>query len=330
MKRLTLVVCALLAACTGETINPGVDEPLLVDKGTLHAGNLAPPPVVDDAATDDASTDATGTDSTSAPAKLEVTSIELPTGVAGVGESRTVSGRVAEAAYAIAVQLAGDATAAYGSGYWVVPIDGVDPQYPGERTWTFGATIGHNAPAGMAKIRIAPVAADGTLAETRDVNLCISPDYPDNLNACDPTIQPPAFVVQLHWDRDVDLDLSVVRPDGTELSNKASQAADKTTLLPGKLDTDSLAACKGDPRRTENAVWQEKPTKGLYTVRARLFSACSQASVRFVARALLRQAGEKSGTWTQVEVARWTGTLLAAQVDGGANLPLTVGNIELP
>ncbi len=307
----------LLAACGGEALNPGTDEPLLVDKGTLHVGEVPPPPD-GDPGTDSAATD------------LAVTDIELPASVAGVGESRTLTGRVAEAAYAIAVQLASEATAAYGSGYWVVPIDGVDPQYPGERTWTFAATIGHKAPVGMARIRIAGVAADGSLGESRDVDLCISPDYPDNLNACDPTLKPPAFVVQLQWDRDVDLDLEVARPDGSVLSNKGGTAADGKTLLPGKLDTDGLAGCKSDPRRTENAYWDDKPAKGVYAVHARLFSACSQTSVRFVARALLCQAGTTAGKWQQVEVARWTGTLLAAQADGGEGPALLVGNLELP
>ncbi len=312
-----MLVLLLLAACGGEVQYPGMDEPLLIDKGSLHLGNVPPPPDADPG-TDGAATD------------LAVTDVELPASVAGVGESRTLNGRVAEAAYAIAVQLAGAATAAYGSGYWVVPVDGVDPQYPGERTWTFAATFGHKAPIGMARIRIAGVGADGGLGPSRDVNLCISPDYPDNLNACDPTLQPPALVVQLQWDRDVDLDLEVVRPDGTLLSNKGGTAADGKSLLPGKLDTDGLAGCKSDPRRTENAFWNDKPAKGIYAVQARLFSACSQTSVRFVVRALLRQAGEQPGTWQQVEVARWTGTLLAAQADGGSGPALLIGNLELP
>ena len=111
---------------------------------------------------------------------------------------------------------------------------------------------------------------------------------------------------------------------------RRSQGAQDRQFLPGKLDTDGLAGCKSDPRRTENAFWNDKPAKGIYAVQARLFSACSQTSVRFVVRALLRQAGEQPGTWQQVEVARWTGTLLAAQADGGSGPALLIGNLELP
>ena len=109
MKDTILALLLLLSACGGESLNPGTEEPLLVDKGTLHAGEVPPPPDTDPG-TDSAATD------------LAVTDIELPSSVAGVGESRTLTGRVAEAAYAIAVQLASEATAAYGSGYWIVPI----------------------------------------------------------------------------------------------------------------------------------------------------------------------------------------------------------------
>lgn len=323
MSKHALLALVLCSACAGEIQNPGRDEPIVIDKGSLHAGQVAPPPAMPV----DGDASAPGT---AKIGPLEVTDIELPAGVAGVGESRTLSGRVAETAYALAVQLAGDATEAYGSGYWAVPIDGLDPQYPGERTWTCAVTIGHKAPVGMAHIRIAGVDKNGALGPSRDVNLCISPSYPDNLNACDPTLQPPALVVQLQWDRDVDLDLEVVRPDGSLLSNKGASAKNTKTLLPGTLDTDALAGCKSDPRRTENAFWTDKPAKGVYALRTRLFSTCGQTSVRFVARALLRQDGEKAGTWKQAEVARWTGTLLAAQADGGAGPSLLIGNLELP
>ena len=317
MKDTILALLLLLSACGGESLNPGTEEPLLVDKGTLHAGEVPPPPDTDPG-TDSAATD------------LAVTDIELPSSVSGVGESRTLTGRVAEAAYAIAVQLASEATAAYGSGYWIVPIDGVDPQYPGERTWTFTATIGHQAPVGMARIRVAGIAGNGSLGPSRDVDLCLSPSYPDNLNACDPTLEPPALVLELQWDRDMDLDLEVVRPDGSVLSSKSVTAPAKGPAPKGQIDTDSLAGCKPDPRRTENAFWADKPPTGVYGLRVRLFSACSQTSVRFVARALLRQAGATPGTWQQTEVARWTGTLLASQVDGGDGAPLLLGNLEMP
>ncbi len=285
---LAILVVATLAGCDGATNDPGRDQPLQIAGATLRPGQLPAPPAEDP----------TG--------PLQVTAIELTSGHAGPGEQRSISGRTTSAAYAVALQLAGE-----GDGYWVQPVDGLDPQQAGERTWAATLAVGYGVAPGPKKLRVAAVGASGALGPSREVALCVTPNYPDNLNSCDPTRPPPDQIVQLAWDRDADLDLEIVRPDGSVLSAKKGG-----TAATGLLDVDAGANCGGDALRRENAVWSEAAPKGHYVARARLVNACGQPAVRLRVQ-VLRKVATTNGFTVNATLA-WQGELLGSQADSAA------------
>lgn len=297
--------CLFALGCAGEPADLGQDEPLWLDRASLHAGTLAEPPTKEP------------------ETKLGITNVELNASTVRPGETRVVGGRVGGDAVALAVQLAGAS-----ENYWVQQVETLDPQFPGERGWAFQAVFGHKVPQGPQRVRVAGIDAAGAMGPARDIKLCVLPSFPDNLNACDPKRKPPAMVVQITWDRLADLDLEVTRPDGSLISAKESAKAGET-LPPGKLLVDSGAACVNDGLRTEYALWEEKPAAGTYTIRTRLFSGCNQPAVRWKVRVLVRAAGQAADTWQMKEVAGWQGEFLAAQADGGLAPALTVGEITL-
>jgi hypothetical protein len=311
---LGLVLVATLLACTGEVEGTvGLLEPIRVVEGVFHSGELSE--------RDDGPT---------------VTSIESASGLVLVGErDRLLVGRTSDNAYAIGVRFAD-----LGSGWWTMPVQDLDPIYPGERTFAFRFDVGGSVPAGNHRLTLAAIDDAGRRGELFELSICVRDALlPDNLNPCDITLMPPALVIALEWDLDVDLDLVVDTPSGKRISAKTptaypgegevpEDALDDPTL--GRLLRDSNAACEIDGRNAEAVVWAEPPTEnGTYLVRADLFDACGQPGALLRAVVYRRQQHD-DGSWSLRETQRVDATVFDIQTGGGAGTPLYLMAVEVP
>ncbi len=302
MKRLTLLV---FAACTGEVDQQvGLFEPIRVPDGEF----------IEDEIPDGGA--------------VEVTSIEAASGILVIGQQqRLLAGRTSEDAHAIAIRFAG-----LGSGWWVRPVQDLDPVFPGERAFQLRYDVGAGVPAARHTLELAAVDEVGRRGPSFELDVCVQDDaVPDNLNACDPMIKPPAVVVVLAWDRDVDLDLVVETPDGGRIAHKTPTGGAEEPEAPsvGRLVRDSNSGCVVDGRNSEAVVWQEAPAEGTYLIYADLFDACGEPGA-LLSVAVHRRVDDGDGTWALEETARTTGAVTDLQASGGAGPPLYVTSVELP
>lgn len=317
MRRLGAAAVAALAAiggaCGGERSPLGLDEPLRVQGAVFKEGALpgAPP------------------DASGAPGP-QVTTLESVNNVLRPRQAgKRVGGRTSTDGRAVGVRFEG-----LGSGYWQFGVDSPDPTAGGELTWEAAFDLGHGVPPGLHRLLFAAIDDGGQAGPQRALNVCVTPPYPDNLNACDPTIEPPAAILSLTWDADVDLDLVVTTPDGIEvdpkrlttspLSEAGTPALPPTAPGVGVIDRDSNGGCVLDATRRENLVWATTPRAGTYQVRARLFDACGRDSVRFVASLLLPAPRADGAGKELVEQERLAGELLAIDAQGGTGPGLFV------
>jgi hypothetical protein len=190
-------------------------------------------------------------------------------------------------------------------------------------------------------LRVAAIDENGRRGPLTDLDLCVLDDaVPGGLNPCDPTLPPPAVVIGVAWNRDVDLDLVLEGPDGKIVRWKSPTTAmpvdgvvpdpaieDPTT---GKLNRDSNAGCIADGRNAEAVVWAEPPTAGVWSAYVELFDACGEADVTYTV-SVYRRRERDDGTFRLEETERRIGNLVA-QFDalGGAEPPLYVLSTELP
>lgn len=311
MRRAAMSVL-LLAGCTGEVEQQlGLFEPVRVPDGEFIESDI---PVADGGP--------------------EVTSIEAASGILTTGQQgRLLAGRTGADAYAIALRLEG-----LGTGWWVRPVQDEDPLYPGERDFQLQYDVGGGAPPGLHRLLLAAVDVDGRRGPEFPLEVCVRDEaVPDNLNACDPTISPPALVIALSWDRDVDLDLVVETPDGKRISHKSPSSAEKIdNEVPkdaladprvGRLNRDSNAGCTIDGRSSEALVFQEPPARGAYLVYADLFDACGEPGALFEVVVYRREARD-GDTFALVEQARTAGGVWDLQASGGGGVPLYVTAVE--
>jgi hypothetical protein len=308
-----------LCSCSGETLTTGATEPvrvydvLLKEEAQFKSGNLpGKRPLTSQEVK-------AGTK----PAKPSVTSLVSANGVTFAGATgKQFTGRVSPDAAAIGVRFSGA-----GSGYWLVPAGFPDVQNGGELSFSVSVDVAPNAPTGTQHLLFVALDEQGRAGTQFDEELCVAPPIPDNLNACRPTIEPPALVISLAWDTPVDLDLEVVTPDGKLVDPKhpstvsPSGDAGISTPLPddaGVLDRDSNAGCVIDGQQREDLVFQQKPPKGHYLVYANLFDSCGQAAVRFDLTFHAAHAGKKPGTYETIQTYETSGELLQIQENGGA------------
>jgi hypothetical protein len=310
MRRAFGHVLLFLAACTGEVEGQiGAFEPVRVPLGEFIEMDLP------------------------AGGAAEVTSIETASGIWTVGQrDRSLTGRTTADAHAIAARLDG-----LGTGWWVRPVQDIDPMFPAERDFQLVYDVGGGAPPGRHKLLLAAVDAAGRRGPEFPIEVCVRDDrVPDNLNACDPTIAPPALVIVLQWDRDVDLDLVVEVPGGKRISSKSPTSVTKDGAeIPkdqlndptvGKLTRDSNAACQLDGRNSEAVVFQEPPAAGNYLVYADLFEACGEPGALFDVAVYRRR--EADGGFALAEEARTAGAVIDLQASGGAGAPLFVTSVD--
>lgn len=261
-----------------------------------------------------------------------------PTSLASVGRTVeqgssgiNVVGRATPDAESIAVAL----HAGGGSGYWVLPVGTPEPQFNDEPAFGFSVAFGLEL-AGMQRLRVAAIDAQGESGTQSELEICVAPRVPDNLNACVPTIAPPELVVSLSWDRAVDLDLVVVTPSGKQVSPKDPSTVnldDDGNPLPdetvGVFDVDSNAGCRGDGRRLENLVFQETPEPGRYLIYANLFDPCGEDSVRFSTVLYEKTRGDTDDTYTVNPALETHGVLSSAQANAGAKLGTFVTQFQV-
>jgi len=317
-----VALVALGAPGCGEPSPTGLGEPLRVRHAVFKPGPLpgtrlpegSPPPTEG----------------------AQVTSIETNTGLIFPHHNgRAIVGRTTTAAFSIAVSLAD-----LGTGYWVLPVGGADPMVGEELTWGMTADFGGDIPPGLHTLRFVALDGRGVAGVQREVPACALPAIPDNLNACDPTLRPPAVVLSLDWDENVDLNLVVVTPDGKVVdARRPSTAGLERGSIPaevlrrpdtGVLDRDSNAECHIDDIRRENLVWQGDPVPGVYRVYASLFDACNLPSVTLRATVHQARSADEGRTWRVETTWQRRGQLTRLDADGGRTRGLFLGEVALP
>jgi hypothetical protein len=309
MKRVVaaLAILASVVACSnGEQANIALNEPLQVSGGQFIPGALPGEAAIDG-----------GGDGGAALAMPAVTfvSYESPTILSGI-QSKSLGGYVTEDAVAVGVRFAD-----MGTGYWVVPVLGVDTQQPGERDFSLSASFNRNDPTGFHPLLFVGIAKDGTAGTQYSQSFCIESRVPDNGHACYPkTYSVPPVVFSLTWDTGFDLDLHVITPDGHDVNPKSDLVVGDgggiNTLAElsasNHIDRDSWGNCAPDGWFEEDLIFQTAPAPGAYQVRADPFAACGQAAVRFTFT--LYEAGKDGNlhsTYSQ------SGELISSQVTGG-------------
>jgi hypothetical protein len=197
-----LGLCCSLG-CSGESLTQGLEEPIQVQNAQFMRGELP---------------GSRPADEPKAPNPTSLASIgrTVEQGSSGIN----VVGRASPDSESIAVQLVGGG----GAGYWVLPVGTPEPQFNDEPAFAFSVAFAREI-AGMQRLRVAAIDAHGDSGTQSDLEICVAPRVPDNLNACVPTIAPPELVVSLSWDRAADLDLVVVTPSGKIVSPKDPSTA---------------------------------------------------------------------------------------------------------
>jgi hypothetical protein len=248
MPRLGTILAALvaMAGCSaGPVDDPGLDLLFRVGKAQFYRGPLP--------------AESGGPNMQQLNAATRVRAGQNDGSVAGLVDKETTG---------ILLALDGDA------GYWVVQPGGSDPLSNFDLTF--------NAP-----IQFSALIPNGTytmVGRAVDLQGRVGPPITLSVRVADagmPTI-PATLLVSLRWDTEVDLDLHLTTPDGTEIfSQKVNSYTPQTGDDPnaylegGQLDADSNATCVIDGRRVENVYWTQPPPSGHYIARVETYSLCS-------------------------------------------------------
>lgn len=308
-------VVTALACEDGQQADIGITEPIQVSGGQFVAGLLpgTPPPSTNASAQADAGTAPVG--------KLTVTSVAfqnafLVSGIAGT----SVTGLVTTDAVAVGVQLKNQ-----GSGYWVVPVQGPDVQFPGQSDFGFSLSLNPADTPGNTDLRVVGLDASGSAGAQTDAPICILSRVPDNEHACFPKKKVPTAVFTLTWDTNFDVDLHVITPAGRDVNAKTALTsvpydggtAPGPTI--GLIDRDSIGNCVIDGWREEDLVFQDPPPHGTYQIYAAPFASCGQEVVNFTFN-LYEAAldGDLHATFSR------SGQLLANDVTDGTSAGLFV------
>lgn len=185
------------------------------------------------------------------------------------GVNNTVQGFVDRSATAVALYLDGDV------GYWIVTPGAIDVTQLGQLGFSAPAAYANNLPAGTYTLHAMAGDARGHFGPVADFTL-----HTEETMASD------TLLVSLAWDTEVDLDLHLVTPDGTEVwANKINslpppvpgQTTDPNAYKSGGiLDFDSNSNCVIDGRRMENVYWTVPPPSGHYLVRVDTWAMCAE------------------------------------------------------
>lgn len=304
MRRCSLLFLLTFLACCGVEDPSGLDEPVRVLGGQLVPGSIpSPDPDLQDLPS--------------------VTSFEVESSIVQARQgSKSFRGRVSDSAVAVAFRFRD-----LGSGHWIVPTGALDPQYPGERTWSVSADFPTPLPAGKHVVVVAGILPSGGAGPTIEREVCAASLIPDNFHGCDPSLPLPAAVVSLSWSVDADLDLEVVTSDGRVVNPESPlldpvEQGSRPDADASRIDRDSVASCEPDGFRRESLVLQERPAPGTrLRIFAKLKNACGHRSAAFrlqvfeargsdESRELLETFSE-SGTLHEGEAGNPVGLLVA-------------------
>jgi len=239
-----------------------------------------------------------------------------------------IGGITSNGASSVAVALEG-----VGTGYWVVPVGPLDGDTL-QPTWDITADFSASVPEGFRNLQFVAIGDNGIAGTLQSQKICFASRVPDGYQGCVPNPKPPAAIISLSWDTNVDLDLQVMTPDGKLVEPKNPLTADLdagSTTLPssaGRIDRDSNGNCAIDNIRYENLVWTNTSPKGRYGIYVNLFDSCKQASVHFNVQVYTAVDGADAGTkvlhsWTSLD-----GILLDFQANGGSNIGFFVSNFD--
>ncbi|MDB4945808.1 MAG: hypothetical protein JWP97_5342 [Labilithrix sp.] len=313
---LALLLATALFACSGAPSASGIEEPVRLRGATFEEGPL---PLA----------------GLTTPI---ITALEVPSTTIEPGQTaRSLVGRASPDAFAIGVRFAD-----LGSGYWVFPTEGPDPQNHGELGWTTVADFPTGLPTGPRTLLVAAIDASGHAGPARELSLCLAPPVPDNGNACDRTKTPPSAVLSLSWDTAADVDLVVITPDGRQVDAKHPRTVAPPPPGPstgvdagaaasaGAIDRDSNRSCVIDNVRREDLVFPVRPAAGSsYLVYASLFDACRTSVVHFEL-ALYEATPDETDPKLQrlVRSIDKHGVLLPLEASGGATLGTFVTEVS--
>lgn len=314
LRGLVLLVAGQLIACSNEELTPALEEPIRVTSAQFRKGQLpgSPPP----------------SDPEADVPTPKVTSIFLAGLVVAPGYSgKRISGRASTDAVAVGVRLLD-----LGQGYWVFPVGAPDPTANGEYSWSARLDFSREVPAGEHELLLVALDKDGRAGAQFSSRLCFSSALGDD-SVCNPREAPPSAVVSLAWNSAADVDLRVVTPGGkvadpkhpsTALAVDAGVPIDPAEPGVGVIDRDSVRACVGDGIQRENLIFSDSPSTGGYSIYANLYEACGLPGVTFTLTIHRASAGEDGGAPVLTETFRRSGTLLAADANGGAKLGMFV------
>ena len=202
-----------------------------------------------------------------------VTEVQSPNDAVRAGQrGKVISGRASGGAYTVALGLDGDV------GYWIVPVRSRSVLTPGEVEWDVAMDLAATLPPGARALWMQAGDAQGRFGAAARLDLTVQS-----------TLPAAAVVIALRWDVDADLNLIVVAPDGSTVSNRGVRRRDGSLVIVDprvgpSLDVDSDARCVRDGRRAENVAWSSR-VPGAYAVRVEAWSLCSFASAHYTVTA---------------------------------------------
>lgn len=266
------------------------------------------------------------------PSGPRVTAIEAAGGIGYPGQiGRFLSGRVSNDAAALGVRAAEGR-----AGWWVLPVGGPEPTVPTENTFEVFYTLRDLTP-GLQQLQFVAIDEQGRGGPQRELGVCIASELPDNLNVCDPTREPPAVVVSLRWNGDVDLNLEAQSADGRAITARttvsgapgvpaATRLADPTQ---GRIDRNSNGGCRIDGRRRESISFPQAPSGDVWLFSVRLVDACGLAGTAWTLETWYRES-VGDGAFRLTLLDEVSGYLRADQADGGAGPAQYVTNLQFP
>jgi hypothetical protein len=323
--RSVIVLVFVAAACSSNDARTGAGEPLVIktvlEKATV-LGQFIPGRLPGTPSTATGGSSGTGEPST-LYASLKLNDSKFYRGQANY----SLTGNTSKDVSAVGIAFEN-----VGTGYWVVPIGSLDTA-TNMPEWRATADIGPQMPAGDQKLQWVGIDGNGIAGPIQTHSICIANPVPDGYQGCTGAKAPPAAVISLSWDANVDLDLQVKAPDGRliEPKNPLTIDLDAGTTLPadaGKIDRDSNASCSIDNIRYENLVWQNVAPKGVYGIYVNLFDSCKQSSVRFNVQVYSVVDGPDGTTKVLKSWYSKDGILLDFQANGGSNIGLFVTEFD--
>ena len=196
---------------------------------------------------------------------------------------KSISGTVGPGSTAVMIGLVGD------TGHWVIPVQDLDQNTPGDFTFSCSASFSPETPTadgGSLQLVVRATDKNGTAGPATLQPMTMFSPNPEG-----------ALVISLDWDTQSDLDLHVVLPSDGDAgvneiwSRKPSGlptgtvgATDDAAADSGYLDADSNSQCVLDGRRMENVIFPTAPPGGNYIVRVDTFSLCGEVAARWRVR----------------------------------------------